>query len=370
MSHEIFIAYSRDDGAEAEALETYLTQEGFTCWRDVNLIRGSDRWVEAITEALTTCRACIVLASPNSVRSDHVGRELMLAVDQRKHIIPVFLSRDVEMTGKMLYYLTELQHIYAVPTKGVGLEEIIRALGGQTQPSSPPRRRRRIAWIKFLAFVRSRFLPICLLCTLLLAGYLVDRTWFHPLRCVAPGLGLYLVEAQSDASIDLYLGRHSALGGTAGLYVHNPRSTKTVRIGNGTRLIPSKRENSLHYISRLPRGEGSWASLFMWSKAQLTRVRNLTVSSGDATHLVLVLNSRHRDRLRVGMKDYTGHEAKVTVDVAEGWNVYAVPLNAFRPVDSNDLVLIQMAYEDAFALHDHLELEILDISFRRLKLPA
>jgi hypothetical protein len=111
MTNDVFISYSREDGNTAEAIEHYLQTIGLICYRDVNNIPGSAKWIEEITEAIETCHAVVVILSDKSAASAHVDRELSVAVEEKKLFVPILLSEKVRLSRTMRFVLTGHQRI-------------------------------------------------------------------------------------------------------------------------------------------------------------------------------------------------------------------------------------------------------------------
>jgi len=382
VDKHVFISHSSSDRRVARRLCSRLEKAEIPCWIAPRNIVPPEPYPEAIIRAIKQSFAFVLVLSASSNVSPQVAYEVERAGARRTRMFTLRIE-DVRPSESLELFVSTGQWIDApARSRRQGYGELVRAVGacwkevGQAPEEPPPTGIQTVmsalgrAWDRIADFLQAYSLPVGLITLFLVVGLAVDRTWFRPLRPIAPGLGLYLVKAQSDASVDSYLGTRSALGRTFRLHRYDPLSGATTIEGDAKALVPVQRTQSLRYVAVLPRGEGSWTSLYMWSKSQLLHFKGLSASSGNATHLVLVLNSRRKDRLRVGLKDYTGREAKVTLEISPGWNVYAIPLAAFARVDPHAILLIQLGYEDSFALQDHLEMEVLDVSFRRLSLAA
>ena len=87
----IFLSYSRDDAQQANDWVANLENFGYRVWIDRAGIRGGQQWNAKIVRSIKEAQALILLLSPNSARSDNVRREIDLAVEAKKRIIP---SRD------------------------------------------------------------------------------------------------------------------------------------------------------------------------------------------------------------------------------------------------------------------------------------
>jgi hypothetical protein len=129
MTYDAFISYSRRDSEVAGRIQEHLTGAGLVCYRDVTDIPGSDRWVEAITEAIERSHVIVAILSGNSVVSDHARREIHFTIGSNKPIVPVLLSRDLALPKVWQFYLSELQYLFADQSLEDALPRIAEAAG-------------------------------------------------------------------------------------------------------------------------------------------------------------------------------------------------------------------------------------------------
>ena len=92
----LFISYSRKDEKFVERLSKDLRAEGYDVWVDFMGIRGGQEWVNEIEKAVRSCDAFIVVISPDSMKSEWVDRETVLAMHLDKPTVPVML-REAEL---------------------------------------------------------------------------------------------------------------------------------------------------------------------------------------------------------------------------------------------------------------------------------
>ncbi len=120
---DIFISYSSKDRAQAEQLTELLASAGLSVWIDQSGIDVATSWSGEIVDAIEGCKAFVVLLSPNSIESVNVVKEVSLAAEQRKKILPLDLE-PVELPRDLKYHLAGLQR-----TSMTNIDSIIRALG-------------------------------------------------------------------------------------------------------------------------------------------------------------------------------------------------------------------------------------------------
>ncbi len=120
---DIFISYSSRDREQAELLTELLVSAGLSVWIDQAGIEAATSWSGEIVDAIDRCKAMIVLLSPSSIASTNVHKEVSLAAEQKKKILPLDLE-PVELSRELKYHLAGLQR-----TSMTNIDAVIRALG-------------------------------------------------------------------------------------------------------------------------------------------------------------------------------------------------------------------------------------------------
>ena len=89
---------------------------------------GGELWKKRIVQAIEQARAFLILLSPNSVVSDDVRKELDIAENRKKLILPLVIA-PMKIPPEMEYSLAGLQRIdFAADS---------RTLRSLTDPSTP-----------------------------------------------------------------------------------------------------------------------------------------------------------------------------------------------------------------------------------------
>lgn len=104
---DIFISYSRKDSEQALSLVERLRASGLDVWIDQHGIEASTSWSKEIANALKECHTMVLLLSPMAVASVNVAKELSVATQLKKRIVPIQIER-VELEGEFLYHLSGL----------------------------------------------------------------------------------------------------------------------------------------------------------------------------------------------------------------------------------------------------------------------
>ena len=123
MGH-VFLSYSRRDKEQVDRIVEALISSKIEVWIDRSDIKAGKTWRQQIVEAIDTCEAFILMLSPNSVLSDNVRREIDLALDSGRTILPIRLE-PVKLSAEIRYQLTGLQFIDA---HELGFDECLRQL--------------------------------------------------------------------------------------------------------------------------------------------------------------------------------------------------------------------------------------------------
>ncbi|MGH8592152.1 MAG: toll/interleukin-1 receptor domain-containing protein [Gammaproteobacteria bacterium] len=122
----IFLSYSRGDARQADDWVANLEQYGYRVWIDREGIRGG-LWMRTIVRSIREAQAVIVLLSPNSAQSDNVRREMDLAVQAKKLIIPVEIQTTT-IPDVLLFQLAGVQVLKVWSNPRRGLRLVVAAL--------------------------------------------------------------------------------------------------------------------------------------------------------------------------------------------------------------------------------------------------
>jgi len=150
MPEEVFISYARFDREKVMPFVDILRDTGVSVWVDEGKIDAATLWSEEIVDAINNCKAMVVMLSQNSIGSDNVVKEVMLASENKKKILPVYLE-PTKIPRKLQYQLAGIQHLEVFDCDTDGLAEnlcrSLNRLGIQTgdspiQPVTKPKTKR------------------------------------------------------------------------------------------------------------------------------------------------------------------------------------------------------------------------------------
>ena len=108
MAYDVFLSHAAEDKPAAQKVCDTLERRQIHCWIAPRDIAVGEEWDEAIVKGIKQCRILLLIFSSRANQSPHVRRELALACDQRKKIIP-FRVEDVLPTGSVEFYIQSHQ---------------------------------------------------------------------------------------------------------------------------------------------------------------------------------------------------------------------------------------------------------------------
>lgn len=156
---KIFISYSRKDTDKVDSLIKFLESANHDVWVDTDDIRAGSQWQTSIVQGIVESDFFIIALSKNSTKSDNVRRELVIAVNHKKEIIPVCLQ-EVELPPEMQYQLAGIQRINFDKDSQKDRAALLSVLDKEgsdvqrklTIPQVQPRSKKRILWLALAFF--------------------------------------------------------------------------------------------------------------------------------------------------------------------------------------------------------------------------
>jgi hypothetical protein len=117
----LFVSHASEDGPAAVAISAALHSQGVGTWLATRDIQVGENYAAQIHDAIAASSHFVVLLSPASLASVHVQREVNLALDQGKALLPVVVSGDPDLMSTLpaewKYWLGVVQ---VVPYSGAG----------------------------------------------------------------------------------------------------------------------------------------------------------------------------------------------------------------------------------------------------------
>ncbi len=143
----LFVCYAHEDSGVVFPELQWLREQGVNIWYDEGISAGKN-WREAIGDALLGASHFLSYISERSLKSDHCNREINLALDEGKEVVPVYLE-DVELTSDLKVGLSRIHALHR--EQGASYQQhLLDALGQSastpSQPVSSPVHRRLRWW--------------------------------------------------------------------------------------------------------------------------------------------------------------------------------------------------------------------------------
>ena len=110
MEYDIFISYSRKDSAVVQSVVDRLKENGYSCWMDVNGIESGDAFKRVLVQAIKKSKTVLFFSSADSNSSEWTVKEINIAVQLKKPIIPIRLD-SAPYDDSIMFDLSGLDYI-------------------------------------------------------------------------------------------------------------------------------------------------------------------------------------------------------------------------------------------------------------------
>lgn len=144
MAFDVFISHAHVDKKIAEAVCHALETNNIRCWIAPRDVDPGKKFEEEILNAITHARIMLLVFSSNANSSEHVGREVVQALNHRKLLVP-FRIEDSKPEGQLAYYLGSIQWLDALPPFG---QEHLDDLVNKVRIYLAPRKQAEVAPVK------------------------------------------------------------------------------------------------------------------------------------------------------------------------------------------------------------------------------
>lgn len=167
MKHDVFISYSRKDRPIVDEICELLNENNISFWRDVREIEPGSKFMGDIVDAIKSCKITLFISSENSNQSPYTAKEVALAFNEGKHIIPYKIDHS-SFSKNMKLLFSDINFTEAIPysrQKAILLVADIKALVNGTRISEQKAEERTYidftTWDepqnKFLKFIKHIF---------------------------------------------------------------------------------------------------------------------------------------------------------------------------------------------------------------------
>src|SRR6185295_13519854 len=185
MRYDLFISHSSADADTALALVTDFENRNITCWMAPRDIPMGSSYHEEIVAAIENSRAVLLLFSNAANKSEHVLREVELAAQGKKPILPLRIDVS-EPAGGLKYMLANKQWVERKALGNRLVDEIEKRLAGSRPIHSgvdPVERRAESATPKKKSGLSPALIGVAAaVCVMLAAGAVAWQTgwWGSP----------------------------------------------------------------------------------------------------------------------------------------------------------------------------------------------
>jgi ubiquinone/menaquinone biosynthesis C-methylase UbiE/PAS domain-containing protein len=153
----LFISHASEDRQVAMEIVADLERRGIDCWIAPRNIPAGRTFAGAIVTAIESCWATLLVFSERcNTKQEHIGREISVAIDSGKTIIPLRIQ-DARPQGELKYSLTNVHWIDGFASLADAIDEVDRTFhrlkGGEPgeqrlSPSEIEAARRKITALK------------------------------------------------------------------------------------------------------------------------------------------------------------------------------------------------------------------------------
>lgn len=114
----LFLCHSFSNKKLVDAVQRRLENNAYRCWRAPDVIPFGQHWCQNVVRAIHGSEAVVLLLTKEANASEHVEREVHLAMEKKKCIVPVLIGQ-FKLSEAMDYYLAGVQRI-SLPLSGPG----------------------------------------------------------------------------------------------------------------------------------------------------------------------------------------------------------------------------------------------------------
>lgn len=133
---DIFISYKSEEEAYALWMCDKLEAEGYRCWIAAKDLHGGEDYADKIPPAIKNCHYFLILISNACMNSRWVPKELDIAINHDKHILP-FLIEPCKLKNRFELYLSNIQYYSGYLGRDAQVEKMVADMRGI--PGSPSR---------------------------------------------------------------------------------------------------------------------------------------------------------------------------------------------------------------------------------------
>ncbi len=124
---EVFISYKAEEIEEASWVKSVLESNGISCWMAPSCIPGGSSYAMEIPNAIRSAKVFVLILSSRAQSSQWVSREVDLAINEGKVVLP-FMLENCKLKDDFNFYLTNVQRYTAYENKVAAAEKMVNEI--------------------------------------------------------------------------------------------------------------------------------------------------------------------------------------------------------------------------------------------------
>ena len=125
---DVFISYSSKNQSDADFIKRALESNGISCWMAPGSIPSGSNYAKEIPNAIRNCRVFVLILSQSAQLSVWVPKELDLAVNEGKTVVP-FMIEDCQILDEFNFYLIGAQRLHAYYERAEAIAQLVQRIG-------------------------------------------------------------------------------------------------------------------------------------------------------------------------------------------------------------------------------------------------
>ena len=218
--YDVFISYSRKDKNKVSRVVKLLRERGYSVWIDTDGIESGEEFQRVIVEAIENSKLVIFFSSESSNSSRWSNKEIALAINENKYIIPIRLDSS-SYNNNIKFGLIDVDYVDLTDSTNYdeNIQRLLKSLGTHlNRPISHPSPISHVP-VSLLDRLKNNWLSrnMVINCVLILSGIMLLMGIFIMRNIYIP-LGLFgiygiwmLLQNKEDGAI--------WLGGTSILWI-------------------------------------------------------------------------------------------------------------------------------------------------------
>lgn len=124
---DVFISYKAEEIEEASWVRSVLENNGISCWMAPACIPGGSSYAVEIPQAIRQAKVFVLILSSKAQSSQWVSREVDLAINEGKIVLP-FMLENCALKDDFNFYLTNVQRYTAYENKVAAVEKMLKEI--------------------------------------------------------------------------------------------------------------------------------------------------------------------------------------------------------------------------------------------------